>query len=202
MTEVKEKQKRAEPVLMHSANQAFMDGHLQHPVNSQQIKDAFAHRYHLSTVPSLQGRLTVAGCGLFILLPLTLFISWGAYGAWRQLLNNFTTLNLLGSIVVQFVALALIVLLYWIGVSVFRYNPDKVNRLYNDWLKRGEIIHGEFGGYEYERGKVVRINYRFYMNDGKRYSGSLPAIPTLNSQLVNGTPIYILYADKKLHAPL
>ena len=197
------KKKYSEPQLLFPENQAFLDGKLQNPLYSDEIRKVFAYRHHISLIHNEKRRFAWTTVGISFLL-CAFFSGWLLFISMEDFLKEPVFSNLNGNDLGLIVVILVFLFMAYFGITTINYRPKKVDALYHQWLKTGKIVIGEFSHTTYERmGFSVRIHYKIFSEDGKKIRGSFNP-PSINSDLtlVKGTPIYILYADKKLHAPL
>ncbi len=208
MTEPKKKKKHCDPQLLFPENQAFMDGKLLNPVNSQDMMDVVARQYHLSTHHNFLIRGLFVSLGTVLVL-FALGFGWGLSTMIIEAIrySELTVVGILIFLAILAIFTAILIFIYYCVVAV-NYRPGRVNALYRDWLKRGRIVDAEIHRVRWDRGKVTHIEYQAVLEHGEKIIGEF-STKNINMQSADlfakttiGMPIYILYADKRLHIPL
>jgi len=210
MTKAKEKQKHPEPQFIYPENQLFLDGHTKKLAHDKVVAEQIAMRHGISPLFDLQPKKFSSSerLGFVFLIPGFIFlIGMGGWLSWIVFSIAFTEPTLPGKIlagVFGIFTLSVTLVVIYGTVILLNYRPQKAKQLYKDLLN-GQVVVGNITKIRFIRGKTAKtgIDYIFQDETGVEHKGTISygyMYPT--DRLVEGTPIYILYADKKLHAPL
>lgn len=198
------KKKNSEAQLLFPHNQKFLDGNAKYaePINANEIMDAFASRHHLSTFHDAEKRVILGFVGI-LSISIALCSFHVILTSISDILDSQSPVISGNSVPIMllFIFLACIVIVF-ICLRAINYQPKRVNRMYQDWLKESSMINGRII-------HISKSNIQGYIQYEMIFEGSDTMIGNYRTKsrrvLSNyhiGDTIYILYADKKLHAPL
>ena len=219
MTEAKKKKKQEKPQFLFAWNKNFVTGFIDTPGNKEQIAAAIATRHHISSYSNIfsEKHNSGLGCGIGAAIFFILFYLFCLFAAVILLWAIIYTIITQQTITFGTLIMSIVGILVTGGMGIFgiwsiktelNYRPKKLQYLYKKLIKDGKIVVGEFTGegstYAHRHDpSYIMIQYRFEVEKGKTINGEIPyQFPGLRDHLVPGMPIYVVYVNEKLHAPL
>mgnify|MGYP000385923911 CR=1 FL=1 len=217
MSDVQQKKKHSEPQYLFAWNKSFASGYLDTPAHKKQIASTIAGRYHISSYSHIFSEKRNAGLGCVIgiaivFIPFVLFCLFGAVVLLWLAVDSIIseqTMNFPALLMILFVAFPMMGSMGIAGIQWLRtelnYRPGEVRHLYNKLIKDGKIVVGEYTGKGISYPSTSNyelIQYQFEDEKGKIIMGEIAYLSGTTKHLVPGIPIYVVYLDEKLHAPL
>lgn len=212
MSEPKKKKKNGEPQLLFAKNKNVVSGLSRKLAHKNRIASELASRHSISPYFKLDPQkksystivylllLGMVFLPVFILSSLVsiMFATTGIYDVvinWEITFENLYSIIILAPILIVFSLLGLM----WLRIML-NYRPKKARQLYNILINDGKVIKGIVTEGEIPGRLRNRIKYQF-SDENEDIIKSTSTVPYMTLP-PKGTPIYILYADKKLHTPL